>query len=191
MKIVHSLPCCSTRSDATGWSQEEKKIKITVFNIETDCEQARSQRHKVTGACKTLGYISSSKLFFFLFLWVSFPFFFFPIIGAPLAISRYYKALRVTKFHKSSKFRNDNAGISSLLHRSSNTLKISISPDQKEGKTRKKIYASIDFYSLSRSFHLGFLVPLLSMTRETFLFKCSQLSVTDLQLHCSVILRNY
>lgn len=180
MKIVHSLPCCSTRSDATGWSQEEKKI--TVFNIETDCEQARSQRHKVTGACKTLGYISSFKLFFF-FCCGFLSFFFFSIIGAPLAISRYYKALRVTKFHKSSKFRNDNAGISSVLHRSPNTLKISVSPDQKEGKTRKKIYASIDFYSLSRSFHLGFLVPLLSMTRETFLFKCSQLSVTDLQLH--------
>lgn len=132
MKIVHSLPCCSTRSDATGWSQEEKKIKITVFNIETDCEQARSQRHKVTGACKTLGYIPSFKLFlsYFSFCCCGFlSFFFFSIIGAPLAISRYYKALRVTKFHKSSKFRNDNAGNSSLLHRSPNTLKISVSPD--------------------------------------------------------------
>lgn len=112
--------------------RKKNKIKLAVSNIEANRGQICSQRHEVTGTCKTLGYISSFKLFFFLLLLEGVlppTFFFVLIIGAQLAISGYYKALRATKSHKNSKFRNYNAALSSLLYRSSNILEISILPD--------------------------------------------------------------
>jgi len=55
MKVFHSLPvkqpCCSITSDATGWSQGKKK-KDNIVKV--DCGQICSQRHEITGACKTL-----------------------------------------------------------------------------------------------------------------------------------------
>lgn len=48
--------------------RKQNKIKLEVFNTEANCGEICSQRHKVIEACKTLGYISSFKLFFFLLL---------------------------------------------------------------------------------------------------------------------------
>lgn len=42
-------PCCSIRSDATGWSQEKKDCIVKV-----NCGQTCSQRHEVSEAYKTL-----------------------------------------------------------------------------------------------------------------------------------------
>lgn len=58
MKIFHSLPmkqpCCSSRSNVTGWSQEKKKTKTILLKV--DSGQTCSQSHEVTG-----GYIYDKR----------------------------------------------------------------------------------------------------------------------------------